>query len=76
VRRRGARSIFDRVAMVQLELARKPSYEGQAELSVMANWISELGFEVVKVDPAGTDSAGIIRAIDVIFARVRRSNAT
>jgi len=66
----GARTIFDRIAMVQLELAWKPSYEGQAELTVMTDLMSERGFEPIAVDPAWTDSAGIIREIDVVFARV------
>jgi len=65
----GARTIIDRFAMVQLEVAWTPSYEGQAELGVMVGLMNGLGFQPIQVDPAWTDSAGIIREIDVVFAR-------
>ena len=66
----GARAIFERISMVQLELAWKPSYAGQAELAEMMDLMDGLGFGPVQVEPAWTDKAHIIREIDVVFVRL------
>jgi Methyltransferase FkbM domain len=70
----GSRAIFDRIAIVQLELAWTPSYEGQAEMGEMVGLMKELGFEPALASPAWTDEAtGIMPEIDVAFVRVRRN---
>jgi FkbM family methyltransferase len=67
----GGRSIFDRVAMVQVELAWTPSYEGQAEMGHMVDTMRELGLEPGSVAPSWTDRAtGLMPEIDVTFIRV------
>lgn len=66
----GARAIFDRVAMVQMELAWKPTYEGQAELVEMVTLMKELGFEPTLTTPAWVDGNGVVREVDVVFTRV------
>ena len=65
----GARAISGRIAMVQLELAWKPSYEGQAKLDEITDLMSSLGFEPVHIMPGWVDKAGILREIDVVFGR-------
>ena len=65
----GAQAIADRIAMVQLELAWKPSYEGQTELSEMMRFMSVLGFGPVLIQPGWVGKACIIHEIDVVFAR-------
>ena len=68
----GARAIFDRIAMVQMELAWTPSYEGQAEIGEMVDLMRGLGFEPALVAPAWTDAAtGLMPEIDVVFISVR-----
>ncbi|HSS12541.1 MAG TPA: FkbM family methyltransferase [Rhizomicrobium sp.] len=66
----GGRSIFDRIAMVQMELAWTPSYEGQAEMGEMVDVMRELGLEPGSVAPSWTDKAtGLMPEIDVTFFR-------
>jgi FkbM family methyltransferase len=67
----GGRSIFDRIAMVQMELAWTPSYEGQAEMGHMVDTMRELGLEPASVAPSWTDRAtGLMPEIDVTFFRL------
>ncbi len=67
----GGRSIFDRIAMVQMELAWTPSYEGQAEMGHTVDTMRELGLEPGSVAPSWTDRAtGLMPEIDVTFFRV------
>jgi FkbM family methyltransferase len=63
----GARSIVGRIAMLQLELAWQPGYEGQAALGEMVDRLRGLGFEPVLITPAWVDRAGVIREVDVVF---------
>ena len=67
----GAEAILDRIAMVQLELAWKPSYQGQTVLTEMMSLMDQKGFQPVQVDPAWVDRGQVIREIDVVFARAR-----
>jgi FkbM family methyltransferase len=67
----GCRAIFDRIVMVQMELAWTPTYEGQAEMGEMVGLMRELGLEPALVAPAWTDEAtGLTPEIDVTFIRV------
>lgn len=66
----GGRSIFDRITMVQMELAWTPSYEGQTEMGHMVDTMRELGLEPGSVAPSWTDKAtGLMPEIDVTFFR-------
>lgn len=65
----GARDVMSRIAMVQLELAWTPAYEGQAELSEMAGLMREQGFVPILIEPAWTDKNGTLREMDVVFVR-------
>ena len=67
----GGRAVFDRVAMVQMELAWTPSYEGQAEMGHTVDTMRELSLEPGSVAPSWTDRAtGLMPEIDVTFFRV------
>jgi FkbM family methyltransferase len=66
----GSRAIFNRIAMVQLELAWTPSYEGQAEMGEMLGLMRGLGFEPALVWSTWTDEAtGLMPEIDVVFIK-------
>jgi FkbM family methyltransferase len=65
----GASDVMSRIAMVQLELAWTPAYEGQAELSEMASLMREQGFMPILIEPAWTDKNGVLREMDVVFVR-------
>jgi hypothetical protein len=71
----GSHAILNRVAMIQMELAWTPSYEGQSELGVMVDHMRELGFEPAMVAPAWINEiTGLMPEIDVVFVRRETSS--
>lgn len=66
----GGRAILDRVALVQMEAALRPTYAGEMKLEELLHHMAGLGFRPVSIEPGHADGeTGEQYEVDVIFAR-------
>lgn len=67
----GCRTLFPRIAGVQLELSLVPLYEGQALFSGLSDYMRQQGFDIWGILPGLVDnSSGRLLQTDVVFFRV------
>ncbi|HUF09194.1 MAG TPA: FkbM family methyltransferase [Rhodothermales bacterium] len=66
----GSRRIIDKIQGFQLELSLVPLYEGEAAFVTMISYLSDLGFNLMSIEPTHADaSSGRLLQVDALFFR-------